>query len=90
MFARRGTTAESQDCCCINIYVNNNVQGVNNSVLLGSEVRMRDPGVCLYFGDIKFDRRWPQQSQSNNSSNFEFCVIFLLLFISLFLMLSFI
>ncbi|KAJ0051687.1 hypothetical protein Pint_01648 [Pistacia integerrima] len=66
MFARRGTTAESQDCCCINIYVNNNVQGVNNSVLLGSEVRMRDPGVCLYFGDIKFDRRWPQQSQSNN------------------------
>ncbi|KAJ0113265.1 hypothetical protein Patl1_01687 [Pistacia atlantica] len=54
MFARRGTTAEPQDCCRIKIYVNNNVQGVNNSVLLGSEVKMRDPGVCLYFGDIKF------------------------------------
>ncbi|XP_031250207.1 formimidoyltransferase-cyclodeaminase-like [Pistacia vera] len=56
MFARRGTTADSQDCCRIKIYVNNNVQGVNNSVLLGSEVKMRDPGVCLYFGDIKFGR----------------------------------
>ena len=37
-------------CCscggrhCVNIYVNNNVQGVTNSVLLGSKVVMRDPG----------------------------------------------
>ncbi|CAM0950644.1 unnamed protein product [Alopecurus aequalis] len=31
-------------CCCINIYVNNNVQGVTNSVLFGSSVAMRDPG----------------------------------------------
>ncbi|KAE8806637.1 hypothetical protein D1007_17162 [Hordeum vulgare] len=31
-------------CCCINIYVNNNVQGVTNSVLFGSSVVMRDPG----------------------------------------------
>ncbi|KAM0889881.1 hypothetical protein ACQ4PT_027435 [Festuca glaucescens] len=31
-------------CCCINIYVNNNVQGVTNSVLFGSSVTMRDPG----------------------------------------------
>jgi hypothetical protein len=30
--------------CVVNIYVNNNVQGVTNSVLLGSEVVMRDPG----------------------------------------------
>ncbi|KAF8726260.1 hypothetical protein HU200_019717 [Digitaria exilis] len=34
--------------CCgghvVNIYVNNNVQGVTNSVLLGSKVAMRDPG----------------------------------------------
>ncbi|OEL31987.1 V-type proton ATPase subunit C [Dichanthelium oligosanthes] len=29
---------------CVNIYVNNNVQGVTNSVLLGSKVAMRDPG----------------------------------------------
>ena len=37
-------------CCscggrhCVNIYVNNNVQGVPNSALLGSKVVMRDPG----------------------------------------------
>lgn len=40
--ARSGNSA----CCCrcINIYVNNNVQGVTNSVLFGSSVVMRDPG----------------------------------------------
>jgi hypothetical protein len=33
-------------CCCVNVYVNNNVQGVTNSVLVGSKVvvRMRDAG----------------------------------------------
>ncbi|OQU78768.1 hypothetical protein SORBI_3008G045100 [Sorghum bicolor] len=30
--------------CCLNIYVNSNVQGVTNSVLVGSKVVMRDPG----------------------------------------------
>ncbi|KAK3139381.1 hypothetical protein QOZ80_5AG0382380 [Eleusine coracana subsp. coracana] len=37
-------------CCggCVNIYVNNNVQGVTNSVLLGSKVVMRDPGARVY------------------------------------------
>ncbi|KAL5231370.1 hypothetical protein ABZP36_030146 [Zizania latifolia] len=34
-------------CCCINIYVNNNVQGVTNSVLVRSKVAMRDPGARL-------------------------------------------
>jgi hypothetical protein len=29
---------------CVNIYVNYNVQGVTNSVLVGSKVVMRDPG----------------------------------------------
>lgn len=86
MITRRGTTPESQDCCCINIYVNNSIQGVNGSVLVGSEVRMRDPGVCLYFGDIKFDRGCPQSQMTN--SNFVSCVIFLVSFISLFLLLS--
>ncbi|CAN6330637.1 unnamed protein product [Urochloa humidicola] len=31
-------------CGVVNIYVNNNVQGVTNSVLVGSKVVMRDPG----------------------------------------------
>ncbi|KAF7071873.1 hypothetical protein CFC21_077109 [Triticum aestivum] len=35
-------------CCrCINIYLNNNVQGVTNSVLFGSSVVMRDPGASV-------------------------------------------
>ncbi|XP_048139143.1 uncharacterized protein LOC125316081 [Rhodamnia argentea] len=53
MFVRRGCAGESKDSCCINIYINSNVQGVSNSILVGSEVRMADPGVSLYFGDIK-------------------------------------
>ncbi|KAJ1255235.1 hypothetical protein BS78_K273700 [Paspalum vaginatum] len=31
-------------CVVVNVYVNNNVQGVTNSVLVGSKVAMRDPG----------------------------------------------
>ncbi|GMN50421.1 hypothetical protein TIFTF001_019584 [Ficus carica] len=53
----RGNGAGSHDCCCINIYINNNVQGANNSVLCESEVKMRDPGVHLFFGDIKLGKR---------------------------------
>ncbi|WOL05793.1 hypothetical protein Cni_G14524 [Canna indica] len=34
-------------CCCVSIYVNNNIQGVTNSVLLGSKVSMGDAGVRL-------------------------------------------
>ncbi|MED6168021.1 hypothetical protein PIB30_008041 [Stylosanthes scabra] len=48
--------AKEEHCCCINIYVNNNVQGVSNSVLHGSEVKMRDPGVSLYFENFKIDK----------------------------------
>lgn len=44
---RSHTEGESGLHFCINIYVNNNVQGVNNSILLGSKVTMRDPGVHL-------------------------------------------
>lgn len=53
-----GTKAESptHHCCCINIYINNNVQGANNSLLHGSCVKMRDPGVHLVFRDIKLSK----------------------------------
>lgn len=36
-------------CCCINIHINNNVQGVTDSVLLGTKVLMRDSGVRYLF-----------------------------------------
>ncbi|KAL5796441.1 hypothetical protein ACOSQ2_001261 [Xanthoceras sorbifolium] len=87
MFIRRAASGESKDGYCINIYVNNNIQGVNNSILLGSEVKMRDPGIRLYFGDIKFDKRC---GESKKSSNLGSCGTFLILFISfLLLFLSF-
>lgn len=48
--------------CCINIYVNSNIQGVNNSTLNGSEVKMGSPGVCFFFGDME-----PKSHQNNRS-----------------------
>ncbi|KAK0581043.1 hypothetical protein LWI29_009250 [Acer saccharum] len=70
MFIRGVASGESRDGYCINIYVNNNIQGVNNSILVGSEVKMRDPGIRLYFGDIKFP-------ESNKSSNLGSCWTFM-------------
>ncbi|PON31494.1 Transmembrane protein [Trema orientale] len=90
----RGDRSESHDCCCINIYINNNVQGANNSVLYGSEVQMRDPGVHLFFGDVKLGTKTKRTnkkrknkrsttSTTNVGSLFAF-VISILLLLSLF------
>ncbi|KAE8701408.1 hypothetical protein F3Y22_tig00110548pilonHSYRG00926 [Hibiscus syriacus] len=57
MFVRRGMSDKSEGCCCINIYTNSNVQGANGSVLIGSNIKMKNPGVHLYFGDLKFGDR---------------------------------
>lgn len=41
---------EEVDCGCINVYVNSNIQGMNNSVASGgSAVIMGDPGVRVHF-----------------------------------------
>ncbi|KAF9688494.1 hypothetical protein SADUNF_Sadunf02G0202800 [Salix dunnii] len=53
MTIRHGAKDEPRDSYCINIFINNNVQGVNNSILLGSEVSMRDPGVSMFLEDMK-------------------------------------
>lgn len=58
MVARRG--GESHDCCCINIYISNNIQGVNNSILVGSKVKMGDPGVSFSMKGVKFHRGFRQ------------------------------
>ncbi|GAV77388.1 hypothetical protein CFOL_v3_20859 [Cephalotus follicularis] len=68
MHIRRGVTGEKQDCCSINIYVNNNIQGVNISCLLGSEVKLRNPGVCLYFGEVELDRGWGGLNMRNKDN----------------------
>lgn len=62
MSVSHGCEGKLQNCCCINIYVNSNIQGVNNSTLNGSEVKMGSPGVCFFFGDIE-----PKSHQNNRS-----------------------
>ncbi|KAF5726988.1 hypothetical protein HS088_TW22G00674 [Tripterygium wilfordii] len=87
MFIRRGIgAAEPQDNCCINIYINNNVQGVSNSVLVGSEVKMRDPGVSLSFEDVVLDERW-LRSKRRSWRDYSFCVMLLFSFVFLILLL---
>ncbi|KAK9082934.1 hypothetical protein Scep_029405 [Stephania cephalantha] len=47
-----GPTGKCKNCCFINININSNDQGINNSIVLGSEVRMRDSGVHLCLRDL--------------------------------------
>ncbi|KAL1546632.1 hypothetical protein AAHA92_23205 [Salvia divinorum] len=51
-----GGAGEARGSCSINIYINNDVQGINNSLLLGSEMRMGDPGVSLSLEGLDLDR----------------------------------
>ncbi|KAJ0239149.1 Transmembrane protein [Hirschfeldia incana] len=56
MVAPRDVDVASQSGCRINIYVNSNVQGTCGSALLGSKVKLRDPGVHLHIEDLKMNR----------------------------------
>ncbi|CDP03801.1 unnamed protein product [Coffea canephora] len=55
------------DCCSINIYISNNVQGVNNSILVGSEVKQGNAGVCLSLKGLKLDRGFQKSSKKKTS-----------------------
>lgn len=93
---RRGTGGESHDCCCINIYINNNIQGANNSILHGSEMKMRDPGVCIFFGDVKLGKRSLRSNRKTkknkaskpSSAKLESFVMLLFVFTSILLLVS--
>lgn len=69
MIARHGYSGGSQGSCSINIYISNNVQGVNNSVLVGGEVKQGDPGVCLSFRGLKLDRGLRKTSKIKTSES---------------------
>ncbi|KAJ0265504.1 Transmembrane protein [Hirschfeldia incana] len=56
MVAPRDVDVASQSGCRINTYVNSNVQGTCGSVLFGSKVKLRDPGVHLHIEDVKMPR----------------------------------
>ncbi|EOX94306.1 Uncharacterized protein TCM_003895 [Theobroma cacao] len=88
MFIRRGTAGEPEGCCCINIYTNSNIQGANNSLLLGSNIKMKNPGVHLYFGDLTLDPG--SITRRTAGATLEFGSLFLFVFIPviLFLLLS--
>ncbi|KAK2997823.1 hypothetical protein RJ639_026148 [Escallonia herrerae] len=92
MVARRGTSSgEANDCCGINIYISNNIQGVNNSILVGSEVNMGDPGVWFTLKDAKLDRGFLRQpnKRRDSSSALGLLALFLLVVVLFYLALFF-
>lgn len=83
MSVSHGSEGKLPNCCCINIYVNSNIQGVNNSTLNESEVRMESPGVQFFIGDTD------KKSHQNYRSVHQLCqwsVMLLVLLILLFLL----
>ncbi|KAJ6389918.1 hypothetical protein OIU77_024194 [Salix suchowensis] len=90
MTVRHGGRDEPQHSYCINIFINNNVQGVNNSILLGSEVSMRDPGVSLFLEDMKLKSKKSRRNKEDaaGSSKLMSLGMIALVFILLVLFLS--
>ncbi|KAJ9169680.1 hypothetical protein P3X46_017842 [Hevea brasiliensis] len=88
MTIRHGAhTGKTQDSCCINIYVNNNIQVVNNSILLGSEVKMRDPGVSIFLEDLKIGKKKETNKKDTTlGSKLGLSGIFIALFVLLLLL----
>ncbi|GFY99532.1 hypothetical protein Acr_13g0009320 [Actinidia rufa] len=77
------SSGESLGCYNINIYINNNVQGVNNSVLVGSEVKMRDPGVCFSMRGVKFGKDSQETNRKRRNSSRGFLGILLVLVVAI-------
>ncbi|KAI3741999.1 hypothetical protein L1987_59678 [Smallanthus sonchifolius] len=65
MIIHRGTgfsSGEMNDSCGVHIYVNNNIQGLNNSIMIGSRLYMGDPGVWLTLKDSKLEKWFSKKS----------------------------
>ncbi|KAF7152966.1 hypothetical protein RHSIM_Rhsim01G0260000 [Rhododendron simsii] len=88
MTVRRGCCGKSANSCNINIYINNNVQGVNNSLLLGSEVRMGDPGVCLSMRGVETVKGFAEANKKRKGFRLGFIGMFSLVVVSVLLLLS--
>lgn len=81
-----GGSSESAGSCSINIYINNDVQGINNSVLIGSEVKMGDPGVRVWLDEVKMDRGFRMVNKNKGLDSAAFWVLlvaFLVLIVSI-------
>ncbi|GFZ13486.1 hypothetical protein Acr_23g0018710 [Actinidia rufa] len=83
MTQRCSSSGESLGCYNINIYINNNVQGVNNSVLVGSEVKMGDPGVCFSMRDAKLGKDSQETNRKRAHSNRGFLGMFLVVVVAI-------
>ncbi|XAR61041.1 hypothetical protein NMG60_11034621 [Bertholletia excelsa] len=90
MTIRHGFSGELRERCNMNIYINNNTQGVNNSALVGDGIRMRDPGICLSLSNVKLgktflkiDKKWRRDSILKFSGMFLFLAVTIFLFSSL-------
>lgn len=59
------SSGELNDSCGVNIYVNNNIQGLNNSIMIGSRLYMGDPGVWLTLKDSNLERWFSKKYNSN-------------------------
>lgn len=70
------SSGQAPGSCSINIYINNDVQGINNSVLIGGDARLGDPGVSMCFKDLKMDRGVQLVSQKKEKDSL---VVWLLL-----------
>ncbi|KAL8476912.1 hypothetical protein ACS0TY_029277 [Phlomoides rotata] len=74
---------DSPGSCSINIYINNDVQGINNSVLIDSEVRMGDPGISFCLEGLKMDRGFRMVTKKKDNYFLTTLILLLLAFVIL-------
>ncbi|KFK40413.1 hypothetical protein AALP_AA3G370600 [Arabis alpina] len=75
MVAPRDVDVASQSGCRINIYVNSNVQATCGSALLGSKVKLRDPGVHLHIEDVKMPREDGSREKEMRLTKVGLCLV---------------
>lgn len=89
MIIHRGlgfSSGEVNESCGVNIYVNNNIQGLNNSIMIGSRLNMGDPGVWLTLKDSNLEKWF---SKKNNSLSLGFYVLLILVIVLAFMVMYF-
>ncbi|PIN18469.1 hypothetical protein CDL12_08861 [Handroanthus impetiginosus] len=76
-----GGSSESPGSCSINIYINNDIQGINNSVLIGSELKMGDPGASLCLEGLRMDRGFRLVSKKEEKDPTAYWILILAAFL---------
>ncbi|KAF5810480.1 hypothetical protein HanXRQr2_Chr04g0169981 [Helianthus annuus] len=85
------SSGEVNESCGVNIYVNNNIQGLNNSIMIGSRLHMGDPGVWLSLKDSKLEKWFTKKENSSAGFlSFGFHVLLILVIVLAFTVMYFI